>query len=171
MKGASVAELAVLPDGHLWVAAAGPIGYQPRASRVSARGWTIDRRPTLLPDLDASFGISVTSTDALRAELLLLANDDGDPTRLHARSVAAQMVLRATPARWRVGRAQRVVLKVTDVDGGVARAKVRAAGQRCTTNRAGRCTIRFAGRGPGRIAVKATKRGYDKATVRLTVRR
>jgi hypothetical protein len=171
MKGASVVELAVLPDGHLWVAAAGPIGYQPRASRVSARGWTIDRRPALLPDLDSSFGISVTSTDALRAELLLLANDDGDPTRLHARSVAAQMVLRATPRRWARGRAQTVVLKVTDVDGGVARVKVRAAGRRCTTNRAGRCTIRFAGRGPGRIAVKATKRGYDKATVRLTVRR
>ena len=79
------------------------------------------------------------------------------------------MVLRATPARWRAGRAQRVVLKVTDVDGGVARAKVRAAGRRCTTNRSGRCTIRFAGRGPGRIAVKATKRGYYPVKAKLRV--
>jgi hypothetical protein len=172
MKGASAPELAVLPDGHLWVAASGPIGFEPRASRVAARGWNVDRRPGVLPDLYSSFGISVSSSTDLRAELLLLGNASGDPTRLHARSVAAQMVLRATPRRWRAGRAQTVVFKVTDVDGGVARAKVRAGGQRCTTNGAGRCTIRFgAGTRPGRINAKATKRGYDAAKVRLTVRR
>jgi hypothetical protein len=171
MKG-GVPELAVLPDGHLWVASAGPIGYEPRASRVSARGWTVDRKPTMLPDLYATFGISVSSSTGLRAELLLMGNDSGDPTRLHARSVAAQMVLKASPRRWRGGRAQTVVFKVTDVDGGVARAKVRAGGQRCTTNGSGRCTIRVgAGTRRGAINVKATKRGYDTATTRLTVRR
>jgi hypothetical protein len=172
MKGASAVELAVLPDGHLWVAATGPIGYEPRASRVAARGWNVDRRPAMLPDLYASFGISVSSSTALRAELLLMGNDSGDPTRLHARSVAAQMVLKASPRRWRGGRAQTVVFKVTDVDGGVARAKVRAGSQRCTTNGSGRCTIRFgAGTRRGGITAKATKRGYDTAKVRLTVRR
>ncbi|WP_374454126.1 hypothetical protein [Nocardioides sp.] len=171
MKGASVPELAVLPDGHLWVASAGPIGYEPRASRVSARGWTVDRRPSLLPDLSSSFGVSVSASTALRAEVLLVANDDGDPTRLMARSVAAQLVLRATPRRWGSGRAQTVVFKVTDVDGGVSRAKVRAGGRRCTTNGAGRCTIRFSGMRPGRFTAKATKRAYDDAKVTLTVRR
>lgn len=171
MKGASVPELAVLPDGHLWVVSAGPIGYDPRASRVAARGWAVDRRPTVLPDVYSSFGVSVSASTALRAEVLLVANDSGEPTRLMARSVAAQMVLRASPRRWGSGRAQSVVFKVTDVDGKVSGAKVRAAGRRCTTNGAGRCTIRFAGMRPGRVSARATKRGYDDAKVRLTVRR
>lgn len=172
MKGASAAELVALPDGHLWVASTGPIGYDPRASRVAASGWDVDRRPARLPDFFASFSISVTSTTSLRGELLLVANDDTDPPRLHARSVAAQLVLRATPGRWSVGRAQTVVLKVSDVDGGVARARVRAGGLSCRTNGAGRCSIRFPARSrPGRITARATRAGYDAATTRLTVRR
>lgn len=171
MRGASASELAVLPDGHLWVASVGAIDYAPRASRVAARGWNVDRRPTMLPDLVSSFAISVSSATALRAEMLLVGNDDGAPVRLNARSVAAQLVLRVTPRRWASGRAQVVVLKVTDVDGGVARATVRAAGRRCTTNRAGRCRIRFAAMRPRRFSARATRRGYDVATVKLTVRR
>ena len=171
MGGASAPELAVLPDGHLWVASAGPIGYDPRASRVAARGWRTDRRPTMLPDPFASFGVSVSASTALRAEVLLVASDDGNPIQLLARSVAAQLRLRATPRRWPSGRARTVVFKVTDVDGGVARARVRAGGERCRTNRAGRCTIRFAARRAGRFTARATKRGYDASEVRLTVRR
>ncbi|CUR62278.1 exported hypothetical protein [metagenome] len=171
MRGASAPELAVLPDGHLWVASSGPIGYEPRASRVAARGWRVDRRPALLPDLASSFGVAVSASTALRAEVLLLANEDGDPTRLMAHSVAAQMVLRATPRRWGSGRSQAVVFKVTDVDGTVSGAKVKAAGRRCTTNGAGKCTIRFTGMRPGRVSAKAIKRGYDDAKVTLTVRR
>ncbi len=171
MGGASAPELAVLPDGHLWVAAVGPIGYAPRASRVAASGWAVDRRPTLLPDMVNSFGIAVSASTALRAEMLMIGNDNGDPIQLNARSVAAQLVLRATPRRWASGRVQTVVFKVTDVDGGVARARVRAGGERCTTNGAGRCTIRFAARRPGRVTARAAKTGYDEATVRLTVRR
>lgn len=171
MKGASVAELAVLPDGHLWVVSAGPIGYDPRASRVAARGWDVDRTPSMLPDLYSSFGVSVSASTALRAEVLLIGNGSGDPTRLHGRSVAAQLYLKATPRRWASGRAQAVAFKVTDVDGGVARATVKVGSRRCTTNGAGRCTIRFPGMRPGRVSAKATKRGYDDAKVTLTVRR
>lgn len=171
MKGASVPELAVLPDGHLWVASAGPIGYEPRASRVARRGWDVDREPSMLPDLSASFGVSVSASTALRAEVLLVANDDGDPTRLLARSVAARLYLKATPRRWSAGSARTVSFKVTDVDGGVARAKVRVGSRRCTTNGSGRCSIRFPGMRPGRMTAKATKRAYDEAKVSLTVRR
>ncbi|MDR7252993.1 hypothetical protein J2X46_001978 [Nocardioides sp. BE266] len=171
MKGASVPELAVLPDGHLWVASAGPIGYDPRASRVAARGWDVDRTPSMLPDLFASFGVSVSASTALRGEVLLVANDDADPTRLLARSVAAQLYLKATPRRWAGGRAQTVSFKVTDVDGGVARAKVKVGSRRCTTNGSGRCSIRLPGMRPGRMTAKATKTGYDEAKVTLTVRR
>lgn len=171
MKGPNNVSLTALDDGHLWVGAQGPIGYQPRASRVARRGWAVDRAPTKLSLFDATFGVAISSSDTLRAEVLLTANDYGDPPRVHARSVAAQLTLKASPRRWGAGRAQRVTFKVTDVNGGVARAKVRAGGQRCTTNRAGRCTIRFAGRRPGGISVKATKRGYDIAKVKLTVRR
>lgn len=172
MDGPNNVSLTVLPDGHMWVAAQGPIGYTPRVSRVAARGWNIDRRPTLLDDMYSTFGLEVTSTDALRAELLLTANEAGDPSRIHAMSALAQLSLRASPSRWRVNRAQTVVFKVTDVDGGVARAKVRAGGQRCTTNASGRCTIRFAPRSrPGPINAKATKASYYPARKILRVRR
>lgn len=170
MDGPNNVSLAVLPDGHLWLAAQGPIGYTPRVSRVSARGWTVDRRPVLLDDLYSTFGLEVSSAGALRSELLLTGNDSGDPSRIHAMSALAQMTLRTTPRRWRVNRAQRVVVKVTDVDGGVARVKVRAGGRRCTTNGAGRCSIRFPGQArPGRITVKATKRSYYPEKTRLRV--
>ncbi len=172
MDGPNNVALASLPDGHLWVAAQGPIGYTPRVSRVSARGWTIDRRPVRLDDLYSTFGLEVSSAGALRAELLLTGNEAGDPSRIQAMSALAQMRLRATPGRWRVNRAQRVVFRVTDVDGGVAGVKVRAAGRRCTTNGAGRCAIRFPGQArPGRITVKATKRSYYPVKAKLRVRR
>lgn len=172
MDGPTNVSLAVLPDGHLWLAAQGPIGYTPRVSRVSARGWTIDRRPALLDDLYSTFGLEVSSAGALRAELLLTGNDSGDPTRIHAMSALARMSLRATPSRWRVGRAQLVVFKVTDVDGAVARVKVRAAGRRCTTSSSGRCSIRFPAQArPGRTTARATKLSYYPAKARLTVRR
>lgn len=172
MDGPNNVSLAVLPDGHLWLAAQGPIGYTPRVSRVSARGWTIDRKPARLDDMYSTFGLEISTAGPLRAELLLTANDAGDPSRIHAMSALAQMSVKATPRRWRVNRAQNVVFRVTDVDGGVARATVRADGRRCTTNGAGRCSIRFPARSrPGRITAKATKRSYDPAKVRLTVRR
>lgn len=172
MDGPNNVSLAVLPDGHMWVAAQGPIGYTPRVSRVAARGWNIDRRPARLDDMYSTFGLEVTSAGALRAELLLTANDVGDPSRIHAMSALAQLSLRASPSRWRVNRAQAVVFRVTDVDGGVAGAKVRAAGRRCTTNGSGRCTIRFAPQSrPGRISAKATKASYYPARKTLRVRR
>ncbi len=171
MTGPTNLALAALPDAHMWVAAAGPIGYDPRASRVAASGWNVDRSPTLLDDLDDSFGLEVGSGGTLRAELLLTGNDSGDPSRIHAQSVKAQMILRASPRRWRVGSEQRVVFKVTDVDGAVARARVRADGRRCTTNRSGRCTITFtASPRPREIRARATKTGYANAVVRLNVR-
>ena len=172
MDGPNNVTMTALPDGHLWLATQGPIGYTPRASRVSARGWTIDRRPYFMDDLYSTFGLEVSSAGALRAELLLTGNDAGDPTRIHAMSALAQLSLRATPRRWRVNRAQTVVFKVTDVDGSVARARVRAAGRRCTTNGSGRCSIRFPAQArPGRITAKATKTGYAATTIRLRVRR
>ena len=171
LAGPNNVSLAALPDGHLWVAAQGPIGYTPRVSRVAARGWAVDRRPTQLDDIYSTFGLEVSSAGALRAELLLTANDAGDPSRIHAMSALAQLTLRATPRRWRVGTPQRVVFKVTDVDGSIAGAKVRAAGLRCRTNGSGRCAIRIpASPRPRKIKAKATKRGYSPVILTLKVR-
>ncbi|QBX55340.1 hypothetical protein EXE58_07645 [Nocardioides seonyuensis] len=172
MDGASNASLAALPDGHLWVAAQGPIGYTPRASRVAASGWDVDRRPTELDDLYSTFGVVVSSVDALRAELVVPGAESGDPVRMHAQSVEAQMSVKASPGRWRAGRAQKVVFKVTDVDGGVSGAKVRAAGKRCTTNGAGKCKIKFrAYPRPRKITVKVTRDGYVPVKLKLKVKR
>lgn len=172
MNGASSVSLALEPDGHIWIGSVGPIGYDPRVSRVAESGWNIDRQPAMLDDMYASFAVEISSADPLRAELLLTANDSGDPSRVHARSALAQMTVKATPRRWGTGRAQTVVFKVTDVDGGVFRATVRAAGERCRTNRAGRCTIRFAARSrAGSFNARATRNGYNAAAARLTVRR
>ncbi|QIK74865.1 hypothetical protein [Nocardioides piscis] len=172
MDGPNNVALAALPDGHLWVAAQGPIGYTPRASRVAASGWNIDRSPTRLDDMYSTFGLEVSSAGALRAEVVLTANAAGDPTRMHAQSVEAQMILKASPRRWRVGRVQRVRFKVTDVDGAVAGVLVRAAGKRCSTNGSGKCQIRFrAYPRPKKIKARATKAGYVDTTVKLKVKR
>lgn len=64
------------------------------------------------------------------------------------------------------------VFKVTDVDGAVAGAKVRAAGRRCTTTGSGKCRIRFpASSRPKKIRVKVTKASYYPAATVLRVRR
>ena len=172
MDGPNNVSLAIEPDGHLWVAAQGPIGYTPRVSRVSARGWTIDRKPARLDDLYSTFGLEVSSAGALRAELLVTGNEVGEPSRIHAMSALAQLTVKASPRRWRTHRAQRVVFKVTDVDGKVAGAKVRAGGRRCTTNGSGKCAIRFPSQArPGRITAKVTKRSYYPVKTKLKVRR
>jgi hypothetical protein len=170
MNGATNVSLAVATDGHLWVAAQGPIGYRPRASRVAEDGWTTDRRPALLDDMYNSFAIALGTSTPLRAEVLLTGNDSGDPSRIHAQSVRAQLVLKASPRRWGAGEDRRVVFKVNDVDGALSGAMVRAAGDWCRTNAAGRCTIRFPARRPGRIIARATRAGYDpdKVTLRVT---
>ncbi len=172
MDGPNNVALAVLPDGHLWVAAQGPIGYTPRVSRVAARGWAVDRRPVVLDELYSTFGIEVSSAGALRGEVLLTGNEVGDPSRIHAMSAYAQMGVKASPRRWRVGREQRVVFKVTDVDGAVSGAKVRAAGKRCTTAGSGKCSIRFpASSRPKKIRVKVTKTSYYAARTTLRIKR
>lgn len=172
MDGPNNLALSALPDGHLWLAAQGPIGYTPRASRVAARGWNVDRTPTMLDDLYSTFGLEVTSAGPFRAELLLTGNEVGEPSRIQAMSVLAGMTLKATPRRWRVGAAQRVVFRVSDVDGSVAGVRVRAGGQRCTTNRSGRCTIRFdASPRPRSITARATRSNYVAAKMTLKIRR
>jgi hypothetical protein len=173
MDGASSVSLALESDGHMWIGSAGPIGYEPRVSRVAKRRWNIDRRPLMLDDMYNTFGVEISSANPLRAELLLTGNDVGDPSRIHAMSALAQMTVKATPRRVRVGGSQRVVFKVTDVDGGVRGVRVRAAGARCTTNSAGRCDIRLRGFSrPTRVRVKATKSSYvDAKTVIRVVRR
>ncbi|HXH80902.1 hypothetical protein [Nocardioides sp.] len=170
MDGATNVALAATTDEHLWVAAQGPIGYQPRASRVAVDGWATDRRPARLDDLYNTFGIALGTSNPLRAELLVTGNDSGDASRIHAQSVRAQLTLRAAPRRWGAGEDRRVVFRVTDVDGALAGARVRAAGATCRTTASGRCTIRFAPRRPGRIVARATKSGYDhdEATLRVT---
>lgn len=172
MRGPNNVALTALPDGHLWVAAQGPIGFRPRVARVAASGWDVDRRPTLLDDIDSSFGVALASASPTRAEVILTANESGSPVLAHARSARAQLTVEARPRRWRIGQPRRVVFKVTDVDGNVRGAKVRAAGRRCTTNGAGKCAIRFpAVNRPRQIRVKVTRAGYDKVQLRLKVRR
>ena len=171
MDGPNNVALAVLPDGHLWVAAQGPIGYTPRVSRVAARGWNVDRRPVVLDELYSTFGIEISSAGALRAEVLLTGNDVGRPEP-DPRDVGAGAADRqGLAARWRVGREQRVVFKVTDVDGAVAGAKVRAAGQRCTTVGSGRCSIRFpASARPRTITAKVSRTSYYTVKTTLKIR-
>jgi len=172
MQGSSNVSLTALADGHLWVAAQGPIGFEPRVARVAASGWDVDRRPTLLDDLYSTFGVAVASASPTRAEVIVTGNESGSSTVVNAQSARAQLTVKASPRRWRVGRAQRVVFRVRDVDGGVRDARVRAAGRRCTTNNAGRCVIRFAALNrPRQVRATVTKDGYDKVRLTLRVRR
>lgn len=94
--------------------------------------------------------------------------NDGD--RLSHVKARPALRFKATPKKWDGDRAQVVRFKVSDADGGVSGAKVRAGGQRCRTNGAGKCSIRFAPRGPGRIVAKATKSGFAPARLTLRVR-
>ena len=172
MDGPNNVSVTVLPDGHMWVAAQGPIGYTPRVSRVAARGWNVDRRPVVLDELYSTFGLEISSAGALRSEVLLTGNDVGEPSRIHAMSALAQLTVKASPRRWRVGSEQRVVFKVTDVDGPVAGAKVRATGRRCTTAGSGRCSIRFpASSRPRSITARVSKTSYYTVRTTLKIRR
>ncbi len=172
MTGPNNLALTALPDGHMFVAAQGPIGYTPRVSRVARTGWRIDRRPALLDDMYSTFGIEVVSAGPLRAEVLLTGNDSGQPPRVHAQSALAQFGVLADPRRLRVGHPRRVTFTVTDIDGPVRGAKVRVAGKRCVTNGRGVCKIRFGSFSrPVKLRIKVTKASYAPGKASIQVKR
>lgn len=161
-------------DSHLWVGASGPIGYTPRAARVARTGWAVDRKPTKLSDSYTTYDGTIVGLSGMRAEMIMSGRiESADPAEgMLSHSVQSSMWVKATPRRWRVGRAQRVKFVVKDVDGAVRTALVKADGRRCTTNAAGTCRIAFSSYSrPKKIRVKVTEPGYDAVKLVLKVKR
>lgn len=163
-KGATHVAMDVAPSGRLWVTYTKNDRVYAVRSAPSGLKFGAVRAVGAPSGTSTIYRIEVEATDAA-ADIVV---NDGD--RLSHIRIEPAMGFKATPRRWDGDRVQVVTFKVTDATGGVSGAKVRAAGERCRTNGAGKCSIRFTPRGAGRILAKATKSGYLPAAVKLKVK-
>jgi hypothetical protein len=110
------------------------------------------------------------SSQALRLDLV--ATSGTAESRPYHTQVLPPLELRASPRRFRGGRAVRVRFRVTDVGVPVVGATVRAGGRQTTTNRRGRAVLILRGpAGGGRMTADVRKTDYARDSVTLTVRR
>ena len=164
-KGATAVAMDVTASGRLWVAYVN--GDEVHAVRSGSTGLdfgavTEAGRPSGSTDL---YRIEVDATDDY-ADVLV-----NDGKRISHHRIEPSLELKASPAKWDGDKAVVVRFKVTEGADGVARVKVRAGGKACRTNAAGKCKIRFAPRKPGKLTVKASKRGYVPERLKLKVKR
>jgi hypothetical protein len=83
--------------------------------------------------------------------------------------VLAGLTLSANDRKWDGDGRKTVTFTVKDAGQAVADAKVKVGTRSCTTGGAGTCRISFPRLSPGKLTAVATKAGYAKDTLKLTV--
>lgn len=122
------------------------------------------------PDTLSLLGMTIDGVST-RADILVVVQTDTDLTTnlWHIRALPTLSV-KASPKRFDGDNETTVTFTVTDAGAPVARAKVRVAGKKCTTDDSGRCTVTIAPREPGKPVATARKRGYAPGITKLTIR-
>ena len=165
-------DLGAGPDGRLWLVwgeSDGTIRMTRTATSGTRFGAVTAWRPPA--DLGGDYGMTIEPA-ASWADVLLIAETSATVTsRVWHTRMLPGLDLSASPSRWRARRAQRVRVRVTDAGIGVRSVRVRGGGASCRTDRAGRCTLRFAPRRPGRVNLRATAAGWVADSVVLRVKR
>jgi hypothetical protein len=93
----------------------------------------------------------------------------GDSDAKWHTQILAGLKLAASPTKWDGDASKTVTFTVTDAGEPIAKAKVTVGSRACTTGSAGVCKISFPTLAPQKLTAAATKSGYAKGTVRLTV--
>ena len=162
-EGASHVALAGGPGGRLWLAW-DTESDDIRAVRTSPSGLKFGAvRDVATPGSSTVYGVNIEGSSGT-ADVVF-----NDATRIWHTQVIPGLTLKSTPSKWNGDKAVEVKFKVTDAGEGVAGAKVKALGEKCTTAANGVCKIDFPKLGKGSHKVKATLDGYAPAKDKLKV--
>lgn len=164
-RGADLVSLATGVTGRMWLAWSTD-GAKAYALRTSPTGFGLGAVQALAAPSGSSAIWSI-AVDASLNQGTVLVNDTAS-TSVFSRTVKPGLSLKAKPGRVKVGRATQVAFTATDAGAGVKGVKVTGGGDSCTTSAKGKCTLTLTPTRPGKVRVKATKRGYGSA--RATVR-
>lgn len=155
--------MGVAPGGRLWVAWSVANSNLVRFTHTGTSGTGFGAVTTIKPPKGATvYGISVAPSDG-SADLVV-----ADGSSMFHQQVLPGLSLKASPAKWKKAKKQKVLFTVRDAGVAVAGAKVKAGGASCRTAKTGRCTITFApSKKAKRIWATARHAGYGAAKVRL----
>lgn len=162
-KGASYVALSATPDGRLWVAFDGA-RTEARAVRSNPSATTFGAAQELKVPGKQVYGIAVDGGTG-RGDVVV---NTGSAV-IHTQ-VLAGLSVKAKPGVLKAGRVGLVKVTVTDAGQAVKGAKVRARGERCTTNGKGVCVLRLGKARRGKVVVLATAGGYDAGSDVVKVR-
>lgn len=79
--------------------------------------------------------------------------------------------LGGAPDKRKVGKSKKVRFTVTDADDRVAGVKVKGGGKSCITKASGKCTAKLKPSKPGKVIIKAKKKGYGAARATLKAKK
>ena len=172
-RSRGVEEIALAPgeNGRMWLVWYREPTRHLYAARTNADGTAIGRPLDLgRPGGDDTFVFGISVNGAVdRADITVVTSDASNRQQVWYGRALPTLKIRATPRRWDGDAVQRVRFTVTDAGDPVRGARVRAAGEVCRTNRAGRCTLTIGPMDAGRIRARAAKAGYAPGIIGLRV--
>jgi hypothetical protein len=164
--GAQEYAMSTGPGGRIWVAWAVGDTDLVRVTHTGTSGTKFGAVTTIKPPKGTVvYGITVAGSDG-SADVII----NNGSALLH-QQVLPGLTLKASPNHWKTGAKQKVTFTVTDTGDDVAGAKVGAAGESCTTNGSGTCSITFAPIAKKKtILASARLAGYGAGKVELKVK-
>jgi len=161
--GASHVALAAGPGGRLWLAWDTP-DDNVRTVRTSPDGKTFGAvQEASTPGSSTVYGVNIEGSVGT-GDIVF-----NDGSKIWHTQVLPGLTVEATPGKWNGDKSVEVKFKVTDAGDGVAGAKVKILGEKCTTAGNGVCKIDLPKLAPGKYKAKATKEDYAAGKVKLKV--
>jgi hypothetical protein len=153
------------PSGRIWVAWSDNIP-RVRAVRtnVAGTGFGVVKTLGMPASQDGVYDVSIDGTDG-RGDVVINTGNGFWHTQ-----VAPGLSLKASPAKFKHGKKQKVTFTVTDAGDAITGATVKVGNASCTTATAGTCAITLPKTTKkGSLVAKATLSGYGAGSVRLKV--
>jgi len=162
-----VADIALSPgpSGRLWVAWSDNIP-RIRAVRtnVAGTGFGVVKTLGMPASQDGVYDVAIDGTNG-RGDVVINTGNGFWHTQ-----VAPGLSLKASPAKFKHGKKQKVTFTVTDAGDAIAGATVKVGSASCMTAAAGTCTVTLPKTTKkGTLVAKATLSGYGAGSVRLKV--
>lgn len=167
-KGLRRVALSSGPAGRVWAAWYG--GTTVFASRSNTKVTKFGPPQKLGTPPQTSFVYKLAIEGSLgRGDVLVNAGSTGGVFNVWHTQVLPGLTLSASPMKWDGDASKVVTFTVTDAGQAVGNATVKVGAKTCTTGSGGTCKLSFPKLGPQKLTAIATKSGFGKDTVTLTV--
>ncbi|CAM3729252.1 hypothetical protein [Nocardioides zeicaulis] len=158
--------LSATPSGRLWVGWTTQYGETVNLVRTAAKGFATGGVTSERLAFGSSLRAMALSGDEASAVVLL---NDSDTEAVWSRSFGPSFSLAASRKKVVAGAGTKLTFKATDAGDGLKGVTVKAAGKACTTSGKGTCSITVTPGKGRKLAVRATRKGYQQAALTLKV--